>query len=72
MVDNLIIQVTPVILGEGIPLFVQEEDLKRFYLKEVKKFGQFAELVYCKKTKNIIYVFVNRNLYHILIENWST
>ncbi len=47
-VDNMIIQIAPVLLGEGIPLFSQKEVLKRFCLKEVKKYGQFAELVYSK------------------------
>lgn len=48
MVDNIIIQIAPVLLGDGIPLFSQKEALKRFYLKEVKKYGQFAELIYSK------------------------
>ncbi len=48
MVDNMIIQIAPVLLGMGIPLFTQEEMLKRFCLKEVKKYGQFAELIYSK------------------------
>jgi dihydrofolate reductase len=48
MVDNIIIQIAPVLLGMGIPLFSQKEALKRFYLKEVKKYGQFAELIYNK------------------------
>jgi len=48
MVDNIIIQIAPVLLGKGIPLFAQQEALKRFYLKEVKKYGQFAELIYSK------------------------
>lgn len=48
MVDNIIIQIAPVLLGDGVPLFSQKESLKRFYLKEVKKYGQFAELVYSK------------------------
>lgn len=46
MVDYIIIQVAPVLLGTGIPLFTQNEDLKRFKLKSVKKYGQFAELFY--------------------------
>jgi len=46
MVDHLIIQVAPVLLGEGIPLFTQKEALRRFRLEEVKRFGQFAELIY--------------------------
>lgn len=48
MVDNMIIQIAPVLLGMGIPLFSQKEVLKRFCLKEVKKYGQFAELIYSK------------------------
>ena len=48
MVDHMIIQIAPVLLGTGIPLFSQKEALKRFCLKEVKKYGQFAELVYDK------------------------
>ncbi len=48
MIDNMIIQIAPVLLGMGIPLFSQKEALKRFYLKEVKKYGQFAELIYNK------------------------
>jgi dihydrofolate reductase len=48
MIDNMIIQIAPVLLGSGIPLFTQKEALKRFYLKEVNKYGQFAELVYSR------------------------
>lgn len=48
MVDNLILQIAPVLLGEGIPLFTQKEALMRFNLKEVKQYGQFAELIYQK------------------------
>ena len=49
MVDQLIIQFAPVLLGEGIPLFTQNEALKRFDLKAVHKYGQFAELVLEKR-----------------------
>lgn len=48
MVDYLIIQVAPVLLGAGIPLFTQEETLHRFRLESVRQYGQFAELVYCR------------------------
>ena len=48
MVDKLIIQIAPVLLGEGIPLFTQKGILKRFFLEEVNQYGQFAELVYSK------------------------
>jgi len=46
LADHLIMQVAPVLLGEGIPLFTQREALRRFRLEEVRKYGQFAELVY--------------------------
>ena len=48
IVDYLIIQIAPVLLGEGIPLFTQKEGLRRFRLDEVKRDGQFAELVYSR------------------------
>ena len=31
MIDNMIIQIAPVLLGRGIPLFTQKEALKRFF-----------------------------------------
>ena len=46
LVDHLIVQVAPVLLGEGVPLFTQKEALQRFYLVEVKQYGQFAEMVF--------------------------
>lgn len=52
MVDHLIVQIAPVLLGEGIPLFTQKEGLRRFRLDEVKRYGQFAELVFCKNGKS--------------------
>ena len=52
MVDCLIVQVAPVLLGEGIPLFTQKEGLRRFCLDEVGRYGQFAELVYSKKSED--------------------
>lgn len=45
MVDHLMIQIAPVLLGEGIPLFTQKEGLRRFRLDGVKQYGQFAELM---------------------------
>lgn len=50
MIDVLIVQIAPVLLGDGIPLFTQNEATKRFYLKDVKKYGQFAEMVYTRKS----------------------
>ncbi|MDO5407944.1 MAG: dihydrofolate reductase family protein [Eubacteriales bacterium] len=48
MVDYLIVQVAPVLLGEGIPLFTQREATRRFRLENVKQYGQFAELIYSR------------------------
>lgn len=48
MVDHLIIQVAPVLLGKGIPLFTQGEQVRRFKLEAVNQYGQFAELVYSR------------------------
>lgn len=45
LVDHLIVQVAPVLLGEGIPLFTQKEALRRFRLEAVRQYGPFAELV---------------------------
>lgn len=49
MVDHLIIQIAPVLLGEGVPLFTQKEGQMRFRLDEVKRYGQFAELIYSRR-----------------------
>ncbi len=49
MVDHLIIQVAPVLLGKGVPLFTQKEALRRFHLVEVKQYGQFTEMVFRRK-----------------------
>lgn len=46
LVDRLIVQVAPVLLGAGIPLFTQREALRRFRLEAVRQYGPFAELVY--------------------------
>ena len=48
MVDHIIIQIAPLLLGDGIPLFAQKEALRRFRLEEVKQYGPFAELAYAK------------------------
>ena len=48
MMDHLIVQVAPVLLGEGIPLFTQKEGQMRFRLDEVRQYGQFAELIYSR------------------------
>ena len=45
LVDQLIIQIAPVLLGDGIPLFTQKEALRHFRLESVRKWGPFAELI---------------------------
>ena len=52
MVDHLIVQIAPVLLGRGIPLFTQREGLRRFHLDEVRQYGQFAEMVFSKMVDN--------------------
>lgn len=49
LIDYLILQIAPVLLGGGVPLFTQEEGLKRFRLDEVRQYGAFAELRYSKE-----------------------
>lgn len=48
MVDHIILQIAPVLLGEGIPLFTQQDTLRRFHLDEVRQYGPFAELRYSR------------------------
>lgn len=48
LVDRIILQIAPVLLGAGIPLFTQQEALKRFHLKAVRQYGPFAELEYAR------------------------
>ncbi len=45
LIDNMYLQLAPILLGEGIPLFTQKEGKQVFDLIEVKQYGQFAELV---------------------------
>lgn len=46
LVDEFILQVTPVILGEGIPLFIPGEYEMRLSLVDVKDYSKYAELQY--------------------------
>ena len=49
LVDHLIVQIAPVLLGDGIPLFTQNEALRRFRLDKVQQYGPFAELAYSRE-----------------------
>lgn len=48
LVDCLLVQIAPVLLGDGIRLFTQQQGLRRFRLDAVRKYGAFAELEYRK------------------------
>ena len=69
MVDHIIMQAAPVLLGTGIPLFTQKEELKRYRLESVKKYGQFAELVYEKGIRCVWKMFYTEEA---IKSNWST
>lgn len=45
MVDTMTLQIAPVLLGNGILLFTQDEGVKRFDLLELNQYGEFSELV---------------------------
>lgn len=51
LVDVLILQVAPVLLGEGVPLFTQKEKIQRFTLADVKQYGPFVQMTYRKEGK---------------------
>lgn len=46
LVDELIVTVAPVILGEGVPLFKGGDYKLNLNLKSIRRFNQFAELHY--------------------------
>ena len=48
LVDHMVVQIAPVLLGDGIPLFPRRESRCRFCLEEVRRYGQLAEMVYRK------------------------
>jgi len=48
LVDHMYVQIAPVLLGDGIRLFTQKEQLQRFKLTKVNQYHQFAELIYEK------------------------
>ena len=50
LIDQYILNIAPVILGDGIPLFCKGQE-KTLVLDSVRTFGQFAELRYHVKEK---------------------
>lgn len=49
LVDELVIQIAPSILGRGIPLFSQGDHENRLTLVDVRRYKQFAEMHYVTK-----------------------
>ena len=49
LVDEFIIQIAPIIIGKGIPLFVPGDQENKLTLVDVRSFKQFAELHYKAK-----------------------
>ncbi|UII56111.1 dihydrofolate reductase family protein [Cytobacillus spongiae] len=46
LVDEMIVTIAPVILGEGIPLFKEGDYSMDLHLKETNRYNQFVELKY--------------------------
>jgi len=46
LVDELIIQIVPVLIGDGIPLFKKKNNQTKFTLKSINRYNQFVELNY--------------------------
>lgn len=49
MIDEWYIQITPVLLGDGIPLFQKGTYEARFEMLDTTRFGEFIELHYVRK-----------------------
>ncbi|MFC0277486.1 dihydrofolate reductase family protein [Enterococcus devriesei] len=44
LIEEWWIQVVPILLGEGVPLFLPQRNQQKFQLVETEQFGQFAQL----------------------------
>ncbi|WHY00457.1 dihydrofolate reductase family protein [Neobacillus sp. DY30] len=49
LVDEFIIQIAPIIIGKGIPMFVPGDQESKLTLVDVRRYKQFAELHYIVK-----------------------
>ncbi len=49
LIDELIISIAPVLIGEGIPLFKTMDVETEFKLESVKQFGQFTQMHLMRK-----------------------
>lgn len=44
LIEEWWIQIVPILLGEGVPLFLPQTNRQKFQLIETEQFGQFAQL----------------------------
>ncbi|MFB8733393.1 hypothetical protein ACEQPO_03990 [Bacillus sp. SL00103] len=51
MGDELYLQIVPVMIGRGIPLFSPVDMEAKFSLKEVRQYKQIAEMHFILKTR---------------------
>jgi dihydrofolate reductase len=49
LIDEWIISIAPVVIGRGIPLFPKTDLMTEYKLKDVKRYGEFAQLHYISK-----------------------
>lgn len=49
LIDEFIISIAPVVIGRGIPLFQKSNLMTEYNLKDVKRYGEFAQLHYVSK-----------------------
>lgn len=53
LIDEMIVNITPALLGKGIPLFKGNNNQTRLLLKDITRYNQFVELHYdVKKNKH--------------------
>ncbi|WP_033544004.1 dihydrofolate reductase family protein [Planococcus sp. CAU13] len=46
LIDEFIISIAPIIIGKGIPLFQKSDLMTEYKLKDIKRYGEFAQLHY--------------------------
>ena len=46
LIDEMIVSITPALLGKGIPLFKGNNNQTRLLLKDITRYNQFVELRY--------------------------
>lgn len=49
LIDEFVISIAPVVIGSGIPLFKKSGLMTEYKLKDVKRYGEFAQLHYISK-----------------------